>query len=384
MSSRSMPEYPVRVIVCDGSEFADVVDHVRLALTGQAVPPLFVVGPQVDPIEAAAEIAAQGYPVNTGVLMRTSGSTSGTGTIIALSWDSLVASANATHTALAGPGPWLADLPLHHIAGFQTIVRSVLAECEPLHTKLEQLLTAPITHHPTYCSIVPTQLVRILDHLEHFPAARHVTFLVGGAATSSELLERAQAAGLTVHTSYGMTETCGGCVYDGRPIGDAAITLGTDGAIVITGSLVRLGSAENAHGQRTHRTRDLGIFGPDGRLSVLGRIDDAITTGGLTIVPRLVEESLAAAAHSTAIVVGVPDATWGEAAIALIDPWPENITEQQLRDHVKHALGTGWQPQHVLPLTTIGFNAWPLTQSGKIDRRAIRNATHVYFSGGNS
>lgn len=111
MSSRSMPEYPVRVIVCDGSEFADVVDHVRLALTGQAVPPLFVVGPQVDPIEAAAEIAAQGYPVNTGVLMRTSGSTSGTGTIIALSWDSLVASANATHTALAGPGPWLADLP---------------------------------------------------------------------------------------------------------------------------------------------------------------------------------------------------------------------------------------------------------------------------------
>ncbi|WP_216395817.1 AMP-binding protein [Arcanobacterium phocae] len=380
------------VVVCDGSELPAVEDYVRAGLAGELSAPLFMVGPNVDPAQAHAEIAHAGYPVGTGLLMRTSGSTSGTGTIVPLSWHSLRTSAHATHQALYGPGRWLADLPLHHIAGFQTIVRSVLAGVAPLHQSLTEVLPSADASQPTYCSVVPTQLRRILADSRLTTLARSVVLLVGGAATPSSLLAQTHDAGLTVHTSYGMTETCGGCVYDGRPIGDAVIELSDSGQISITGAMVTgagllTASAQSCPLTATYHTRDHGRFNADGTLSVLGRIDDAITTGGLTIIPHLVEEKLEQLTGMRAIVVGVPDQTWGESAVAILEPGVSPLSggaEKQIRDHIKHSLGTGWQPRWLVPLATLGYDSWPLKDSGKIDRRAITAAARLYFSCGNS
>ncbi|QRV02445.1 AMP-binding protein [Arcanobacterium phocisimile] len=409
-----------QVVVCDGTEVPMILGAIRDGLAGMNRAPIFVVGPNVSPADTLHEVRQVGYPHGTGVLMRTSGSTSGTGKIVALSWESLCASAAATHAALAGPGRWLADLPVFHIAGFQTLVRSVLAGTEPLRISLAELLADPEVlklgepGQPTYCSVVPTQLSRIVGSPQLHDAARKLIFLVGGAATSGALLERAREAGLTVHTSYGMTETCGGCVYDGWPIGDAVVSLSERGQVSLTGSMVALGylptpssnvasDADTASHTdadvagifpsgpagtiRTHRTRDLGEFGPQGDLRILGRTDDAITTGGLTIIPRIVEETLERELGTTVVVIAIADDEWGQSAIAIVDiPQHELPPERQemLRMHVKRVLGTGWQPRQILPLSTLKYSAWPQTASGKIDRRTIARQASIYFLYGNS
>lgn len=410
------------IVVCDGTELALIESHVRHALAGDAPRPLFVVGPHVSPEQALSEVRRVGYPAGTGVLMRTSGSTSGTGKIVALSWQSLFYSAQATHRALAGPGRWLADLPLFHIAGFQTIVRSVLAGLPALHMSLGELLAqGSLTAlsqlgDPIYCSVVPTQLSRIVSSPELLEAARQLIFLVGGGPTSPLLLGRAHAAGLEVHTSYGMTETCGGCVYDGHPIGDARIRISDRNQISITGSMVALGylpahedGAMNDVGdgasivpasasapqiipslppisQHTHHTRDLGEFSSDGVLRILGRIDDAITTGGLTIIPRIIEEVVEAQLAHTTVVVGIDDDEWGQSAIAIVDMPADRLdaeTHYQVRSKVKSILGAGWQPRKILPLSALQCQTWPQTPSGKIDRRTIAELTSLYFLHGN-
>lgn len=359
-------------------------------VTTNYLPPLFLVGPEVDVDEARAEVARYDLPEGTGVLMRTSGSTTGSGHIVCLSWDALVASARATAHAL-GSGPWMGDLPLHHIAGFQTIVRSLLAGTEPvlLTLKDEAGASAAITNAtnanaPGFISLVPTQLRRVLNSPALTDAMSRATILVGGAASAPALLDEARAAGLTVVTSYGMTETCGGCVYDGYPIGSAAISI-REGRICISGDVVALGylgepsSPAFAPG-RMHLTNDAGTI-DDGTLTVLGRLDDAITTGGLTVMPRLIEDAIARVAGVESVVVGVPDHEWGETTVAIV---PRSLDTQNLRDAVRTLLGTGWQPRYVLTLAQLGLAQWPMTQSGKIHRRELARTTRVYFQRGNS
>ncbi|VEI13689.1 AMP-binding protein [Trueperella bialowiezensis] len=393
--------------------------------------PLFVVAPGTNAEEARSEALALGIPPNTGVLMRTSGSTTGTGKIVALSWDNLIASAHATHAALAGPGAWVAALSYHHIAGFQTIVRTVLTSltttseaanstpsqldfasheaarirpgyldlsspdaisaelaatlgappCTPTTTATKGTPAADI---PIYFSLVPTQLQRILDSPPILDALRNAIFLVGGAAINQSLLDRARHADLRIHTSYGMTETCGGCVYDGAPIGDTEILIDDDARISLRGSAVTLGYLGTAEGfsstpPRTHHTQDAGRI-IDGRLEVLGRLDDAITTGGLTVMPRLIEEALAKAGWN-AVVVGVPDLEWGEAVVAIIDDVDKpaqscNVTV--MRSFVKLELGPGWSPKYVLGISQLGGH-YPHTDSGKINRRELANMAADYL-----
>lgn len=392
-----MPD--VEVIACAPGAELRVTDAVRERLAeqraGSLMPALFLIGPEVDPGEARAEIENIELPEATGVLMRTSGSSTGTGSIVALSWDSLVASAAATAEALNGPGVWMSDLPLHHIAGFQTVVRSVLAGHEPLVVDLKDTssvidaLAAIDCPIPIYLSVVPTQLRRILADPVLTTALRDVTFLVGGAASAPALLDEAREAGLDIVTSYGMTETCGGCVYDGRPIGDTRLII-NDGRISIQGSVVAQGYVGDPGAEefpppaetepRIHRTKDAGRI-DDGTLTVLGRIDDAITTGGLTVMPRLIEDAIAKVSALDSIVVGIPDPEWGEATAAIV---AEPTDVGRLRERVRELLGAGWQPRYVLTLAELGMGEWPMTQSGKINRRELGNLTRVYFQRGNS
>ncbi|MGV9188549.1 AMP-binding protein [Arcanobacterium canis] len=351
---------------------------------GKPVRPLFLVEPGTDLHQAADEAATLGIPDGTALLMRTSGSTTGTGKIVAIRFEQLYASATATHQALRGEGVWLADLPYHHIAGFQTAFRSLLAgdvpQAVPLHDAIAttKIVADAAERGPVYLSVVPTQLRSILASPELIDTLSAVLLLAGGAATAPSLLDQARAAGLTIATSYGMTETCGGCVYDGYPIGDTKISYDPTGRISLSGSMVATGYLGNvdpeafstdATGRRTHHTKDVGRIGSAGQCEIIGRIDDAITTGGLTVMPQLIEEAIAAEYGADSVVVGIPSERWGRSVVAVVDsPFP--LEQHTVRSRLKERLGVGWAPARVYDITSFG-GTWPLTASGKIDRREL-------------
>lgn len=405
-----------QVQVVEGGRGADalrrVAEAVKAALreraAGSQPRPLFLVSPGTDQAEAAREAAGipgdtsipggsgvpngTGFfegtriPAGTGLLMRTSGSTTGTGKIVALSWKALDASAQATASALDGEGTWLSALPLHHIAGFQTVARTLASGRRPVWVDLEEgaALRSQLTQlrsdcpaDPIYLSVVPTQLARILDSAALTQALAGVVLLIGGAHTDPALLERAEKS-FTCHTSYGMTETCGGCVYDGLPIGDTQIQLAENGQITLTGSVVGLGYLGGERFAGTHTTMDAGRM-VDGKLEVLGRLDDAITTGGLTIMPKIVEDVIAKMGWRN-VVVGVEHPKWGEAAVAVVDDTgqtAESCSATFIRSFVKLKLGAGWAPTFVIGLSHLG-GEWPLTSSGKISRRKLADMAQEY------
>ena len=168
-------------------------------------------------------------PAGTALVVTTSGST-GTPRGMVLSHAALAASTSRSRGRLgAADGvPWLGVLPLHHVAGISVVLRSRAAGVEPLlHDRdtVDVVDDAP----PAWISLVPAQLQRLLAGGADL--ARHHGVLLGGAAAAPDLLDRAAASGVTVVTSYGATETCGGCVYDGRPLDDVEVRLTAEGLV---------------------------------------------------------------------------------------------------------------------------------------------------------
>ncbi|WP_345712750.1 AMP-binding protein, partial [Kineococcus glutinatus] len=243
---------------------------------------------------------------------------------------------------------WLLALPPQHVAGLQVLLRSVLAGTEPVVLDLTAgfspaaftAAAAACTGPARFTSLVPTQLLRLLDAGAEATAAlaSFDAVLVGAAATPPALRERARAAGVRVVTTYGSSETCGGCVYDGVPLDGvrAAVEPGTS-RVLLAGDVVargyrghRSGGAAAAFdvddaGRRRFRTDDAGVLvqGPGGRqrLEVLGRLDDVITTGGLKVAPAVVEAALVRhPAVAEAAVVVVPDPRWGQRVVAAVVP----------------------------------------------------------------
>ena len=339
-------------------------------------------------------------PPDTALLMRTSGSSSGVGKTVVISRTSLIASAAATHAVLGGPGNWVCALPTHHIAGFQTVFRAALAGTRAIHAGRgtpEELASAAeeLTGEPTYLSLVPTQLRRLLDSPQLHQARSFSAILLGGAAAAPELLHRAYDAGLNIVTTYGMTETCGGCVYNGVPIGNTRLTLGTGGEITISGDVVATGylasspspapggsissseasSQVSSHQQESSHPRPaLEPFGgsfttqdsgrwSNGKLQILGRLDAAITTGGLTVIPGIIERELENMGAGECVVVGIPDDQWGEIVVALTTTPLDNPTKQ-LRERFE----AGYVPKVVLTVRDLGLASLPYLESGKVDR----------------
>ncbi|NUS35932.1 MAG: AMP-binding protein, partial [Pseudarthrobacter sp.] len=183
-----------------------------------------------------------------------------------------------------------------------------------------------------FTSLVPTQLQRLLADPSADTLAvlrRFNGILLGGAPASAELLASARDAGLRVVTTYGAAETCGGCVYDGYPLEGVALRLGEDGRIHLGGATLAAGyldapglTAEafiEEDGNRWYRTNDLGALDADGRLTVLGRADDVIITGGVKVSAAQVQAELEKSdAVSAAFVAGVPSAEWGQAVAAYV------------------------------------------------------------------
>ena len=408
--------------------------------TGLPLPLLVPIAPGEDEGQVRSDLARRitRVPARTDLILRTSGSTTGTGRLIAMSAAALMASARATHARLGGPGTWLLPLPAHHVAGLQILIRSLIAGTTPVvvdtsrgfsPTRLADALrsvrvpagaaagaavgtaagaavsptagsAAGSTDPRLYVSLVPTQLLRVLRD----PAASRAlstadAVLLGGAAADPALLARARGSGITVVTTYGMSETGGGCVYDGRPLDGVALSIRDPdadgiGRVLVSGPVLAEGylqpvdrtpddigeAFQDRSGRRVLATSDRGRLRPDGRLEVLGRLDDVIITGGLKVEPRHVEEALTGIdGVAEACVVGLPDEQWGglvAAAVVLEPPAgqkssggpddrrrPDGVA---LREAVRSRLDGAHAPKRIVILESL-----PLRPSGKVDRRAV-------------
>lgn len=276
---------------------------------------------------------------------------------------------------------------------------------------------------PVYTSLVPTQLARIIQDPSGDGArarrllARFDAVLVGGAATSDALRVKARDAKLRL--TYGSSETAGGCVYDGVPLRGVSLTVENsrepgavvddgegrllvtsptlasgyvlaDGGVSLDGfrdapvESVRTQGSEDPQGKapRTLVTSDLASLSSDGTLTVIGRADDVIITGGRKVVPqdveRLIEASLLLQEHvKEAVVVGVPDPEWGQRVEALAVPMP-GVDPGEVHALVRSALRTVGAAPYQVPKRVHAVTALPLMGIGKIDRaRAARIAAEL-------
>jgi O-succinylbenzoic acid--CoA ligase len=282
------------------------------------------------------------------LVVATSGST-GEPKYVELTASCLDASRQATATVI-GEGRWWITLPVTHIAGLQVLLRSLAAGHEP-------------STEPDGCrftSLVPTQLLRSLDdpRLLAFDAV-----LLGGAAASPTLLEQARDRGIRVVTTYGMTETSGGCVYDGIPL--PGVTVDVADRIVLGGPVVARGYRDGERFDGTFTTSDLGTL-DQGRLTVLGRADDVIVTGGEKVAPLPVEQALADhPSVKDVAVVGLPDPEWGHRVVAFVT-LSGPLSLEEAREAVASKVSRVAAPRELRVL-----DALPLLPGGKVDRRRL-------------
>ncbi len=326
-------------------------------------------------------------PPETALVVPTSGST-GEPRLAVLSRAALAESADAAHTALGGPGRWLLALPTTHIAGLQVLVRSIRSGQDPVVVDSAEGFTADsfvqavasldmaASSLPHYGALVPTQLQRLLDDGASVEALWELeAVLVGGAAVPAALLDRARDAGVTVVRTYGMTETCGGCVYDGVPLPGIDVAIDANGRVRIAGPVLfdgYLNDSQPALDDGWFTTSDIGRQ-VEGVLHVDGRADSVIVTGGVNVPAEAVERAMLGAAEiDEAIVVGVPDDEWGERVVAMVTA-AEAIEVDAVRAALQGVLPATWLPRDVVTL-----EALPMLGSGKPDRGAVRRlAIHL-------
>jgi len=352
------------VAAVPGPAFYDAV-RAALAGTGPAVLPV-----SSDPAERARVVAAvrpdDGLDdEEVCLVVPTSGST-GTPKGVLLTAACLTASGLAAVERLGGPGAWTLALPVTHIGGLQVLLRSLATGAEP-ETGTFADATARLEGPRRFTSLVPTQLTRLLatapDALAVYDAV-----LLGGAAAPPALLDRARSAGVRIVTTYGMSETSGGCVYDGVPLAGVKVEVGE--RVALSGAVVARGyrSGEAGFDGDRFTTSDVGEL-RDGRLVVLGRADDLVVTGGEKVAPAAVEAALAEHPSVAEVaVVGVPDPEWGARVRAVVVLHPGTaLTLEQARDHVGERWGRVSAPRELCVLDSL-----PLLAGGKVDRGALR------------
>lgn len=319
-----------------------------------------------------------GEPIDPEValVVATSGST-GTPKGAELTAANLVASADATHERLGGPGQWLLAMPAHHIAGIQVLVRSLIAGVEPWCMDLTHGFDVPTfaagafelaeTGDRTYTSLSPHQLAKTMDTLQGIDALR--TFdavLVGGAAINPQLLESARQLQITVVTTYGSSETSGGCVYDGTPIPGAQMRVDDEGRIHLGGPMIARGYrnvTSDAFHDGWFATSDAGYIA-DGRLIITGRLDNVINSGGLKLHPEALEQLLLhIPGVNEACVVGIPDARLGQMIVAAYTGWASRTDILEALDDLPR-----WQ----IPKDLRRLDELPRTGPGKVDRGAVK------------
>lgn len=312
-------------------------------------------------------------PENVAVVVATSGTT-GKAKEIGLSASALLASARAANDYLgaANGDTWSLILPLTHIAGVNVLVRSLELGREPIDLRNPHLETIPAAD---FTAIVPTQLHRAVNEsgflLRHFQSAHRV--LVGGAKLASDLRQSAIDAQLQLTSTYGMTETSGGCIYDGIALVGTEVQL-REGRIAIKSEALASYYLPTREGEEIstvadsdgwYLTNDLGYL-EAGKLIVTGRVDDVIISGGEKISLREVEDFLAPLIDGEIVAFTFPDAEWGErlaiatTATITVDQW------QELQEKIRAALGRYAIPRDIYRVAEI-----PKSALGKVDREKI-------------
>jgi o-succinylbenzoate---CoA ligase len=284
---------------------------------------------------------------------------------------------------------WVLALPVHHIAGVMVVLRAwalgddpiVVAPGDPV-----RIGGAP-REARTHLAVVPTQLGRLLA--AGVDLGRFASILLGGAAVEPTLLARARDAGGLVVSSYGMSETAGGVVYDGVPLDGVEVALDPDGAIRLRGPMLFAGyrptatavtgggagtggppAGLDADGWFTTPDRGRWVTDPTGRrLVVLGRRDDVIVSGGENVPANAVAATLRTLRSvADAAVTGRPDPDWGEVVVAVVVPADRAAppTLGELRAHV-----AAHHPAAFAPRDLVVVDALPRDAMGKLSRERL-------------
>jgi O-succinylbenzoic acid--CoA ligase len=354
----------------------------RLDALVEALAPDSVEGP--DGVTTLRSGHEKGVAEGTAVVVATSGST-GVPKGVELSAGALLHSARASLARIGTrPGErWLCCLPATYIAGLQVLVRSLVSGTDPVLADRADAQTVAASGC-AHVSLVPTQLSRLLDQPDRYgdiptnqdissPLAGFRSVLLGGAAAPAGLLDAARTAQVPVVTTYGMTETCGGCVYDGIALDGVGIKIDDeDGRIWLAGPVLFSGyrGGSRMSGDHWLRTGDLGRMDSAGRLVVRGRADDVINTGGALVVPGEVAAVLQTCPGVRDVaVLGLPDPEWGERVVAVVVPadQADPPTLELLRLHVKERL-----PRYAAPSRVVMVDAVPMLPSGKHDLARLR------------
>jgi O-succinylbenzoic acid--CoA ligase len=378
---------PLRVV--PGAHPLDLLIDLRAALSGTGPALLPRPDGRAEPTGAPplpAEVAK-----TLALVIETSGST-GSPKRVALSAGALLASAAGTQSALGGAGQWLLALPTHYIAGAQVLVRSITAQVDPIvlppgrfdPRAFVDVIGSFRPQVPRFTSLVPTQLHRLVQHAAGDAPARAAlrtldAVLVGGQATAPALLERAVELGIRVVTTYGSSETAGGCVYDGQPLGTTRVAV-VDGQIEIAGPTLAEGylgdpeATDRAFVQhddlRWYLTGDAGEVSEDGILTVTGRLDSVLISGGEKVsLDRIELVARGVQGLADAVAVAVTDAEWGQHAVLFTELDADEETRRELKAVLTDSLGRAAGRAML-----VGGAMIPLLPSGKPDRVALERA----------
>ena len=304
------------------------------------------------------------------LVIATSGST-GSPKRVVLPRSAMRASALATHERLGGPGQWVLNLPATYVAGLQVLYRSVVADTTPAMFDGTLARTREQVTGRSYVSLVPTQLVRLLGIPEESAAlADFDAVLIGGGPLDPHVRSGAEARGIRVVQTYGMSETCGGCVYDGLPLAGVEVRTDDEGVVMLRGPMLFDGYLDDPARTASvlhdgwFRTSDHGHVDASGQLHVEGRADDVIISGGVKVPAPAVAAAVARMRGVVAVeVVGVPDPEWGERVVAVVAA-RNPISLAAVRDEVEPR---SWAPRQLVVVDSL-----PLLPNGKVDRLRAR------------
>ena len=272
------------------------------------------------------------------------------------------AQASASRLQLSANDHWLVCIPVSHVGGFSVIARAIHTSAAlTLHpafdaAAVEQAQKDGVTH----TSLVATALSRIDTSLFR-------TILLGGSSAPDNLPNN-------IITTYGMTETGGGVVYNGQPLDNVEIKIVDAEIFLRCPMLMRAYRDDQTISEEDgwYATGDIGEIDNNGKLSVYGRQTDMIITGGENVWPSAVENSLSSHPLVNQVVVrGMPDTTWGQRVVAYVVLNDSSQTSEvkllsDLREHVKQTLPAFCAPQQIVVLAEI-----PRTSLGKVDVQAL-------------
>ena len=323
---------------------------------------LFITPPEVNGLMPEVHALPDEVETKVGLIIESSGST-GTPKRLELSAKALIAAAKISAKRLGGDGQWLLALPINFVAGAMVLVRSLVADTQPVLMNTSLPFTAEafaraaslMTGERRYTSLVPAQLDRLFESIDSEPTLleamqRFDAILIGGQKPNRTTINALRKKGINIVTTYGMAETAGGVVYNGEPLDGVEISILEDERIAIDSPTL----ASNV--KRPYLTSDLGQF-TDGKLYVKGRADRVIISGAHKLSLEAVEDwTLKQAGVSAAAAVSVPHPKFGESFVCFV-----TLTEGDSFDAAKAHFTLGvvaksgqWKVLSSLPTLTSG------------------------------